>query len=110
MKSPVKGCTLSQKAYQGNRVDITVAIDGRRKDDALVDVYAPSQNQPLEVWMAGPRKYIDTEKLYIQQSYWWSADMKPGAYYVAAKLDDKTITETFQLSDGHHWIYAHCNE
>lgn len=106
---PPTGCRFS---FLGNRADsltFRAAIDGARRDDVRVDVYAPGQDDPVPVKRSTYAKYIDSEDVYLSQQYeTWSEDYPVGKYRVTAVLDGRTYEANHDFDVGSWTIYVRC--
>lgn len=108
-RDPVTGCTLYLRKNRGN-TDLYFAISGDRYDEVWVDVYRVNDNVPLDVAAQYDKKFIDTEEVYIQQTYYWGTWWPSGVYRVELSLDGETSMIGFDFENGvEHLIYVNCD-
>jgi hypothetical protein len=102
------GCSVTMGSKRGEW-DFAVAISGPRQDTAVVDVTLPGESQPLPVRWQLPKKFIDTEELYIHQIYDYDVNWQTGRYTLSVVNGAKRGTTTFQLNEEADWtLYVYC--
>lgn len=104
------GCTFTKASMRGDG-DLKVAISGPRYNSATVDVTLPGESEPLPVSWQMPKKFIDTEQLYIHQAFKtdWDFEWPTGTYTVSVVNQGKRGQATFWIGQEADWIlYVHC--
>lgn len=105
-------CKVSADSMRSAEMDVNVAIHGDLYRDVTVDIFA-SELKPLEVARQIPKRFVDTDNVYLHQVY--STTRWPlGRYGVSWKLDvgggkvieDLDIVEIDKVAD--HIIYVRC--
>lgn len=106
---PITGCSLFLRKNRGD-TDLYLAISGERHSDVWVDVYRPNDTAPLDVAAQYDKTFIDTEEVYIQQTYYWGTWWPSGTYRVELTLDGKSSLIGFDFENGvEHLIYVYCD-
>lgn len=87
--------------------DIAFAISGPNMNNVVVDLYAIGETEPYDVWMQIPKRFIDSDDLYIHQLY--SEDFKPASYRIHYTLNGTQRTTGYTLGENDSMlIYIHC--
>lgn len=106
---PITGCSLFLRKNRGD-TDLYFAISGERHSNVWVDVYRPNDIAPLDVAAQYDKTFIDTEEVYIQQTYYWGTWWPSGTYRVELTLDGKSSLIGFDFENGvEHLIYVYCD-
>jgi hypothetical protein len=102
------GCTFDTASMRGEW-DFNVAISGPRQNTAVVDVTLPGDGKPLPVLRQIPKKFIDTEELYVHQIYDYDVQWRTGRYTLSVVNGAKRGTASFLINQEANWVlYVHC--
>ena len=103
------GCQFGTNERRGG-MDLDVAISGRGRNNAWVDVYPPGASQPLAVAAQYDKTFIDSDEPYIHQVYSSRDLTQVGRYKVAVRHAGKSYTWYLQVRDGtRSTAYIECN-
>lgn len=70
-------CAVAPSARRGD-MDMNIIITGGRQGDVLVDLYRPSDQNPLRVEAQYDKAFIDSGDAYIHQVYRWNVSFPTG--------------------------------
>lgn len=103
------GCGVFLRKNRGDS-DLYFAISGERYDEVWVDLYRANENAPLDVAGQYVKEFIDTEEIYIHQSYYWGTWWPSGTYRIELELDGESSLIGFDFENGaEHIIYVECD-
>lgn len=84
---------------------IGFAISGPNRDRVVVDL--SHGGETYDVWMTMLKRFIDSDEVYIHQTYF--EDFKMGPYTVTTVLNGVTNTRTVNLPDNSSLVvYVYC--
>lgn len=106
-----RGCQLGLGSDRAMDMDVSVIISGERRNDVIVDIIPPDRSSALQVNNQYHKRFIDTDELFIYQTYAWDTPWKSGSYTVVYKLRGQpSKRESLYISgSGDHNIYVECN-
>jgi hypothetical protein len=102
------GCTVAFNVQDGN-MNIRIVIAGENRNMVFVDLYRPTEMQPLMIAGLLDKNFSDTGDPYIDQYYRDNVTWTDGMYLLEISLHNRTTKLGWELGTrGKYNILVHC--